>query len=147
MDLPRSRPGFPGGVMLLGETENNLYLALQVDTEDRLVMAVASLDYIARTVQLLGTSAAVLEDTVGYCVEVNIVNVTGVADTGTLYYSSLASPANTEIIWQGSVPARTYSQISVYLEIGTKKLFAMAASANTLYALCTLHRGRDYVRT
>ncbi len=143
--LPR-RAGLPTSVMLLGEAGDGRLVPLQVDGDDRLVLGVATLKYIPRTVQLVSNSKAEIEDTPGYLFQVNAVNVSAGGVTLSLYYSDANPAPDTSIVYQGSVPARSNLKIELMFEIGSKTLWALAGAANSIYLLCSLHKGQDYVR-
>jgi hypothetical protein len=147
-ELPNRRPVLlPDEVFLLGKDAGNHYLPLEVDSEDRLVAQYVNPEYIARLPVLVPTAVTEIEDTAGFVYEVNVVNYGGATSLLYLYYETAGStPGATKCIHVCTLAAGELAQVQLYLEIGTKVLWANASVANQLRLHCSMTKGPQAVR-
>ncbi|MFN2196298.1 MAG: hypothetical protein ACK2UW_09270 [Anaerolineales bacterium] len=139
-ELPAYRPlKMPDDLVLQGKDSSSHYLPLQVDSDDRLVLEVASRRYLAKLPQTVPTTSGTLEDDECYIFQAVVTNSNTVAVTLTLTYL-------TYCIYQGSVPANQNITIDLGLELSSGNVLAGYASSTGLHIMICAHTGFHVVR-
>jgi hypothetical protein len=149
--LERALPGrvLPDDLVPKGRSPINQYLPLLLDGDDRLVLALASPRYIARSPAAIATSVGLLVvPGSGYFLAgVDVVNTSALDRTLKLYWhDDLPSDDSTVVIAPGlTVAAKSLFSWRGVLELEARGLYGVA-SGSGLVLFATLRYGRGSVR-
>lgn len=139
-ELPAYRPlRMPDDLVLQGKDSTNHYLPLQVDSDDRLVLEMASREYLARLPQTVPTVFGTLEDGEGYIFQAVVTNTNTVAVNLSLYYAGYC-------IYYGSVPAYENVTIDLGIELASGYVIGGVGSSTGLHIMFCMHTGLNAVR-
>lgn len=142
----RSTP-LPDEMFLLGKDAGNQYIAMQVDSDDRLVVQLATPEYVARGVDSVSNSVTEIYGTAGnYISEINILNRNSSAVLFEMWWDTSSSVSAASQIFVQSIPAYSTVQWLGMLEIDTKTLYGQAGTASSITLHLVIHKGRHINR-
>lgn len=149
-EMPRYRPRvLPDDLVPKGRSPTNQYLPLLLDGDDRLVVSLATLRYIARSPAAVATSVGLLVSPgSGYFLAgVDVVNTGALDRTLKLYWhDDLPVDDSTVVIAPGlTVAAKSLFSWRGVLELEARGLYGVA-SGSGLVLFATLRYGRGFVR-